>query len=301
MFLDIREAAKQLPDHVFATDNLRDLYRNNSLRHGKEKARLLCLMQGLHSRELQSFMNGCTWPVELIANTVLPVGEYWMITPGNSVPRPLAENDLQDVIQAAGIGSPPRGNIRCTWSLRKYSERESQKGGLEWISSLYEANHDAAGPIKPLLKALINLLHEARCHGAALFVEQFTAVIAKDATAPNPCLTPRLHADEYYGLRETAIASLLERGWSKKGGTWFLPTNVIADYPEGDQITPVDIERKFPGVPVVCTGSGDVCFYDGMRNPDNVADPMLGVPHISADLPGESSRLVILMHHKPSK
>src|SRR3954447_13613062 len=37
-------------------------------------------------------------------------------------------------------------------------------------------------------------------------------------------------------------------------------------------------------------GNGDLCIYDGMRNAGGIMSPDLGVPHISGDIPGASSR-----------
>jgi hypothetical protein len=48
---------------------------------------------------------------------------------------------------------------------------------------------------------------------------------------------------------------------------------------------------------VVTPGSGDVLIYDGMRMPDGSVDRGRGVPHVSADVPGQSARLVVLMRH----
>jgi hypothetical protein len=94
---------------------------------------------------------------------------------------------------------------------------------------------------------------------------------------------------------------LLEEGWSANGGTWFLPTLTMRDIGDGDQITPERIRDWYPVTPIVATGSGDLCIYDGMRNAAGIISSDLGAPHISGDIPGASSRLVALLHHRPAE
>lgn len=152
---------------------------------------------------------------------------------------------------------------------------------------------------RALLDRLIELLASASECGGQLLVEQLTIIVAKDAAEPLRTLTPLLHADEYYGPRETAISSLCESGWSRYGGALFLPTCRMSDFAEAG---PVDMQRLTSGLtkePVVMPGTGDVLFYDGMNGKDGTTAPSRGVPHISADVAGASSRLVILMRHFP--
>jgi len=298
MFVDVDEAAEILLGSVVVSDQLSELYLDDKQRDEGNRARLLCLRNGMRSDNLVRRMSEPVWPLELIRELRIPGEAGWLVSTGALQDRSMTPGDLSWVARAAGIDGEPAGNVRCTWPIRRYDERSSQTGSLEWLEELLERNGNAQGIVQPLLNALRELIHSARDNGAKLYVEQITAVIAKDAKSNNTCLTPRLHADEYYGCRETAVASLLEKGWSEKGGTWFLPACYMPEYPDGDAIEPANVaSERFADIPVVYSGSGDVCIYDGMLDMTGNADPRLGLPHISGDLPGESSRLVILMNH----
>lgn len=298
MFLNVHTAARVLPESVIVSDQLSDLYRSDKARGAGNGARLLCLRRGLHSNALVRAMSNPSWALCLIQE-FMPLGEMgWLISTTAMEDRPLLPSDFSLIYRATGANDTPDGNVRCTWPIRRYDDRQSQSGGLEWAEALLHLNAAREGIGQHLMSALHQLMAAAREEGAEFYVEQISIVIAKDAHSKNTCLTPRLHADEYYGHRGAAIASLLERGWSENGGTWFLPTCHMSGYTDGDSIKPEAVKSaQFNDVPVVHTNSGDVCIYDGMRDAAGKVNPSRGLPHISGDLPGESSRLVVLMNH----
>ena len=298
MFLNVNEAPRVLPGSVVVSDILSELYRDDRSREEGNRIRLLCLKNGLRSDDLMRGMSSPFWALDLIQEFRSLGGDGWLISTSALKDRSMSPSDFPLVARAAGVDGEPNGNARCTLPIRRYDERQSQSGGLEWLEALIDLNSASGGIVQPLLKSLRGLIQSATENGAGLYVEQITVVIAKDAKANNTCLTPRLHADEYYGWRETAVASLLETGWSDTGGTWFLPASYMPEFPDGDAIKPADFtSRRFANIPTVYSGNGDVCIYDGMLDMTGKANPSLGLPHISGDLPGKSSRLVILMNH----
>jgi hypothetical protein len=298
VFLNVRAAARVLPGSVIVSDRLSDLYRSDKAEDVGSGARLLCLSHGLHSNALARAMSTPSWALNLIQE-LTPLGDMgWLISTTAMEDRPLSPSDFSLIDRASGVNGKPEGNVRCTWPIRRYDDRQSRSGGLEWMEARLHPNATRGGIAQHLLRATHRLMAAATEDGAEFHVEQISIVLAKDAQSTNTCLTPRLHADEYYGHREAAIASLLERGWSENGGTWFLPTCYMTKYPDGDSIKPEDVtSARFTDVPVVHTNSGDVCIYDGMQDAAGKAKASRGLPHISGDLPGESSRLVVLMNH----
>lgn len=298
VFMDCTTAEKCLNKLVYVSDDLADLYAND--RRNSNKFKLLCLRTRLIDSELTHFMSQADWPLHLTAQLQLPLGDHWLIATESSGDKRMNATDRQLLEAAAGATDTPSGNVRCTWPIRRYDERESSNGSVEWLAQMLKANRDAQGVVRPLLTYLSQLLQSARDNGAAFFIEQISLIIAKDPNADNSCLTPRLHADEYYGQRETAILSLLEPGWSEKGGTWFLPADDMNVYPDGDYIRPEDLSGDhFRDTPIVYSSHGELCLYDGMKNKSGNVCQHLGLPHISGDLTGQSSRLVVLLNHEP--
>ena len=289
IFMDVCEAAVVFKEQIFCSEHLRELYLHDRQRERGGRARLLCLKDGTRFSTPIERMSSTSWPLELIRGLRSAEGDDWVVSTGVMGDRPMMASDLSLVAAAAGIDSEPTGNVRCTLPIRRYSERTSKAGGLEWLEGLQQRSSTSLGLVQSLINALRELILDVQENGATLYVEQITAVFAKDATAKNTCLTPRLHVDEYYGHRETAVASLLEKGWSQKGGTLFFPTCGMSKFPDGETITPAHLAtERFVDIPVVYVGSCDVCIYDGMLDETGNADPQLGLPHISGDVPGES-------------
>ena len=61
-------------------------------------------------------------------------------------------------------------------------------------------------------------------------------------------------------------------------------------------ITVQDIDRKLSREAVLMSQSGDLLIYDGMLSPSGQSHAQLGIPHLSAELPGRAARLAILMY-----
>ena len=153
-------------------------------------------------------------------------------------------------------------------------------------------------PPRAITHGLLQLSTEAATCGAGIIIEQLSIILSKSTAAQTRTLTPHVHADEYYGRRETAIASLLESGCNPAGGTLFLPTQRMAALAPRGPVDITEIDGKLAGMPLMASRSGDVCIYDGMLTPSGEKDPHLGVPHVSADIQGRSARLVVLMRHR---
>lgn len=297
--LTLSEAVRYLPTRVACANSLDQLYRNERLWNELGSIRLVGTLGAVRTSAIEGLMGCPVWPLDLLTGSVLDTGQFWSISRGGVAEEPFGPRHLALIRAATGADGDPHGNLRLTWSVRRYSERDDRMGSLAWLETALQRHLSRRGLLTELLHRLVRLFLLARSAGAELFLEQLTVVLAKDASSPNPCLTPRLHADEYYGYRETAIASLLEPGWSTRGGTWFLPTLTMRDIPDGDGLMPERIDERFPDTPIVGAGNGDLCIYDGMRGATGAKSQDLGTPHISGDLPGASARLVVLMHHRP--
>ncbi|MQX38095.1 hypothetical protein [Roseospira navarrensis] len=294
------EAARARPDHVGVARTLADLYALDRAR----RPDLLVLAGGLAGPGVPEALTRPDWPLRLVTGLRLPEAHPWLFageaeraTPEQH--RALGPGDLERLARAAGLDGAARGNVRCTWWIRRYDDApDSAAGSLAFFRDLLTAQETGDLPAA-LLAALVDLLAAAEACGAALFVEQVTIILAKDPGDGLTTLTPLLHADEYYGPRQTAIASLTEPGWSRRGGALFLPTRRMCDL---DALGPLDldgVDRRLSDGPIVTPGSGDVMIYDGMIGPDGVTDRGRGVPHLSADRAGDSARLVVLMRHVP--
>lgn len=297
MFIDCLEASTNSLLKVKASKSISSLYGSDLNDKGK-LPRILCLLGALRSARISQGMSISSWPIDLIQNLKPLDGNKWLIAHDSLVEEQLTRDDFETICNATGMRGKPRGNVRCTLPIRRYDERNSSIGGIDWLEQLIKSNNSSAGMILPLLLAIKKVMIDAKANRADLFLEQISMVIEKDPSAADTCLTPRLHADEYYGFRETAVASLIEKNWSPNGGTWFLPTCTMQDYPDGNTIKPSDLHSdRFQDVPIVYSSSGDLCIYDGMLDEQGVSCANLGLPHISSDIPGRSSRLILLFHH----
>ncbi|MCT4334397.1 hypothetical protein MU516_16160 [Paracoccus sp. YLB-12] len=263
---------------------------------------LLILEKGLWSPSLAAAFATPAWSIDLVETLPLPKGHHWMFARSDSQDPtghdpPLDETGLGALRAAAGLEAPARGNVRCTWWIRPYNRRTSSNGDAKFFDRIAEGGEGLRPVTRALLDAIRGLQTATADAGGSLLVEQITIVLAKDASAPLATLTPRLHADEYYGRRETAIAALLERGWSPWGGAMFLPTLRMSDLGCAGPVGLDELDAVAAGAPVLVPGTGDVLLYDGMIGPDGQVDRRLGTPHISADVAGRSARLVVLMRH----
>ena len=304
MLLTPEQAQAIRPDRVALFSDMASLYASLGVPHREPEADLLVLRGALSNAEIDGHFGSPAWPLTLVRSLPLPTDEDWLFNYGGAEASPdvdpgLTPEDITRIERAAGIAGPPSGNVRCTWWIRRYDQNASGRGDLRYLRAVHGRLLPGPSFARALLDRLIELLASASECGGELLVEQLTIIVAKDAAEPLRTLTPLLHADEYYGPRETVISSLCESGWSRYGGALFLPTCRMTDFAEAG---PVDMQRLTSGLtkePVVRPGSGDVLFYDGMKGKDGTTDPSRGVPHISADVAGASSRLVILMRHVP--
>lgn len=237
------------------------------------------------------------WPLQLLA--AMPPGRWpWALRIGEDERDTDPARIASAVEAASGAAAPPRGNVHVTLELRDYRDRGDTVGSAEWWSTRLPGM--AAGTMMGAgLAAAMGRLHRgAALGGSALFTEQLSIVLCKDGREPASTLTPTLHADAFYGLRETAVASLLEAGWEGFGGAMYMPTRRMAELWPMRPITLETLAARLAHEPVLRTASGDVLIYDGMLDADGVARPENGIPHISPDLPGASARLALLMHHR---
>jgi hypothetical protein len=89
----------------------------------------------------------------------------------------------------------------------------------------------------------------------------------------------------------------LEDGFNPNGGAMFLPTCIMAELDPLRPITMDKLRSDFAAVPILATRTGDMFIFDGMIDRHGASDRTNGVPHVSADIPGESARLAILLYH----
>lgn len=298
MYMTPAQAQSTLTDHICVSTSIRSLYDEDLFSDRTEPLTLLVVEGALANGDVRRHFADPRWPLDLITGMAFPPDHYWRFAERQDLERPLDPGDLGRIAAACGIDGRPGGNVRCTWWIRRYDERVSLDGGLEWFSRVLARQTAVAGIARSILTAIVGLLSSVREGGGEILVEQLTIILAKDPADELRTLTPHLHADEYYGHRETAICSLLEEGWNPHGGTLFLPTRRMADLDALGTFDVGRIERELSGEPILTPASGDVLIYDGMIGSDGRIDRRLGVPHISADVPGRSARLVMLMRHR---
>ena len=199
---------------------------------------------------------------------------------------------------ASGIDDKPQGNLVTTLNIRTYQNAASDIGGFTWWQEHNQNSGIQDQFVKTVFGGIETMLGRVRKAGADFYVEQVALITAKDSNSPAATLTPTLHSNEFYGFRETALVSLLEYGHNPFGGTVFVPTMKMKQL---EQHRPISIHKLIelvPDAPIVKSNSGDIAYYDGMIGQDGVASMANGIPHISPDLPGVSSRAVILMRNK---
>ncbi|MDH1281560.1 hypothetical protein ACPA1H_20855 [Ectopseudomonas chengduensis] len=266
--------------------------RDTELRY---KPALLVWKDGFLDKELKQHFSRPNWPVDLVKAFGPSEWRWIMKYPEEGE---LVNESMLILEKAAGLHGRPDGNIHLTLELRSYDVRDSDVGGLNWWRSRASAVRGRTELGDLFVNRLLEVLSEVECSGGSLFVEQLSIIISKDGTASQGTLTPFLHSDMYYGVRETAITSLLESGWEGHGGALFMPDVKMAQFGEDDES--IGLQNTFE---LACehslwrTYSGDILIYDGQIK-EGKACGSRGIPHISPDQPGRSSRLCVLMHHK---
>lgn len=250
--------------------------------------------------DIENSMQTPEWPVNLL--TALSVDKSWRWEARHSdVVEEIKEDrarTIELVAAASGVKSTPAGNLIVVLNLRDYTDKASDVGNYEWWRS---QEYGVSSPdllTRSLFSKTADMLLKARNVGADFCVEQMAVVVAKDATKPSPTLTPTLHSDMYYGVRETALVSLLEKGFNPFGGTVFVPTVKMDTLEEHRPINMQKLLSLLPDEPIVKSRGNDVVFYDGMIGLDGSVSTGRGIPHISSDQPGTNSRLVLLMRNR---
>ena len=277
---------------VLTSLDARDLYS------GGQSQSLLCLKNRFLSDELKQHFSSSHWIIDLLNQMRMLEGGVWLFAEDHGKEHVLTSDHMYAIIKAAGIEGPAQGNVRCTWSIRTYVNSNNFIGGLNWLKRLEALNENSGGIAQALTKSLRKLSEHIYSAGGRLFVEQISLLLSKDAESPTKSLTPVVHADEYYGLRESAILSVFEDGWSEVGSTLFFPSIRPASLGEAGRLSWPDFKARFGAVSSIAFNSGDLVIYDGMAGENGTLNLEQGVPHISGDIAGQSSRLLVLMRHE---
>lgn len=266
---------------------------------GELKPPALYIWRGaLKDPAIDSEMKRADWPLQILHSLPAASGWNWELKSSAHANNVTQWSEIIDLATAAcGIRDKSSGNVTVTLPLRAYEEKSAVIGTSRW----WREQHSRLSLSSPLAASfhlkLQEMLNQADEAGASLSVEQISLIIAKDESDSIATLTPTLHSDSYYGPRETALCSLVERESSQYGGTLFAPT-VTMDKLE--RYRPIDLPKMLDLLsdePIVEASSGDVVLYGGMIGHDGKTCASNGVPHISPDMPGRSSRLVILMRN----
>lgn len=254
--------------------------------------------RAMHRPALERCMTSAHWPTELLGALNPDAGWTWDAKHSRGVDNVLHDaEEIFDLLAAAsGAYGRPRGNMVVTLNLRSYEDKVSEIGGCDWWrarrgQALLQRSNIAA----ELLTALIDMLEWSRRAGIEIFTEQLSMVIAKDPDEPVATLTPTLHSDLYYGERESVLCSLLEPGFNPFGGTLLVPGIRMSDVQPHLPIDLAKLLELLPDEAMVKVESGDIMLHDGMIGPDGIAVMERGLPHISPDVAGQSSRIVFLM------
>ena len=260
---------------------------------------LLVWRGALFDPAIERAMTKASWPLEILAAFPKMSGWNWEAQRAGSAERLTQWPEILDVVsKACGATAQPSGNLTLTLQLRSYEEKDWQVGGYSWWLEQRNRFVVSESWVDTFFDRLLKMLGAVQSIQLDFYVEQISIILAKDPNDLLSTLTPTMHSDMYYGSRETALCSLAETGFSRYEGTLFAPT-IRMDALEPHR--PIDLDKMWQilgDAPVIEARSGDVILYDGMIGPDGVAHAKNGVPHISSDQPGQSSRLLILMRNR---
>jgi hypothetical protein len=261
------------------------------------RAELLVWRKGFLDPDLEKVFSLPTWPIDLI--TAMPLSDWdWSAQIGDGVKSSDSIDIFELTRSATGIAAPPKGNVAVTLSIREYTDHESRLGGFDWWKER-SVNFNSHPNIADLLiNKILQIMKMASSAGSELYVEQISILLSKDRSSPIASLVPTLHSDEFYGIRESAIFSLLEDGFNELGGALFLPTCRMDKLWDKRPIDLGKIMGELKEEPIITTGSGDILIFDGMIGLDGKKDTKNGVPHISPEIAGKSARLAVLMYHR---
>lgn len=284
---------------VLVERDISELMRADARLQPSDGPQLLVWRGALANDALDSFMSSRSWPLALLEDLPPGQGWTWTLTTGDGDATVTEATQILDAVRrASGVNGQPVGNVLATLSIREYEERDSNAGDIAWWRSRRLQGALTVGFGGVLVDSIIRLLERAAAAGCELFVEQLSIILAKDPAALIAAPTPTLHSDMYYGVRETAIVSIIEHGWESLGGAMFLPTCRMNQLWHMRPLNLSKIERQLANEPLIISCSGDVLIYDGMIGPDGQRNARNGIPHISPDVAGKSSRLAILMFNR---
>ncbi len=293
----------QLPENDLVTLRLGNsaniMVESQSPTTSSQPASLVVWQDAVKAPEIDEGMKNQNWANRVLSSLPMANGWKWEARRSGSKETITDWSKILDFSAAAsGVTGRPDGNLIVTLNLRTYEEKTSFIGSHLWWKEQVEQSAIADVFVRTFLNKLTGMLFQAHDVGADFCVEQIALIITKDKNNKAATLTPTLHSDMYYGFRETALCSILEPGYNPYGGTIFLPT---ANMKTLEKHRPINMEKLislFPDIPVIKSKSGDIVLYDGMIGADGVANTKNGVPHMSTDTPGASSRLVTLIRNR---
>lgn len=293
------EFDKSYSDRVVIDPDVTSLMQIDRKRAAEKRPDLLIWRHAVTQPGLMRYFDTPEWPTALLKDFAPGKNWQWSVATHGNEPTTDPAKIMQLTRDASGADHTPNVNVMTTLTLRDYSERDSSVGGeLWWADRLVTmANLDGFGAT--LIRSLIDTMKAARNAGSELFVEQITLALAKDANSPIASLTPTLHSDTFYGQRETAIFSLMESGWDEFGGAMTMPTCRMDALWDMRPIDLAKIESDLADQPLVISHSGDIMIYDGMIGSDGETSAANGLPHISSEVAGKTSRLIVLMYQRP--
>lgn len=287
-----------LRDLVVAGDSVEVL--NTPVNNGAwESPRIVAWKKALLTPQVESLMSNPDWTVRFL-KSFEDKNWFWRFRKNGKKDIGTLSEAFDAVTKASGLAGPPQDNVQATLVIRKYELKDDHTGGCNWWKEHRQHINADVQEVGCFVDQMINVLAQAEEQGSKFLIEQISIVLNKDPGQPLSSITPLLHSDRFYGFRETAISSILEKGFEGIGGALFLPTLNMQDL---KHMRPIDLQ-KLPScigdAPVLTSGSGDIVVYSGMLSPNGSRSMKYGVPHISPDEVGKNARLLILMRHIPS-
>lgn len=278
-----------------------EVFKEPLIQSAEERPEVLVWRDAMHDSALEAHMMQPEWPIKIFSSLAKDLGWNWDAKHSRNPDEVIT--DSQEILRltelANGVHGRPDGNIIVTLNLRSYESKTGDVGGYTWWLAQKESNVRGTDPFADsFLLKLTNTLRQAHDAGVGIYTEQMSLVITKDPESPITTLTPTLHSDIYYGERESTLCSILEPGYNPYGGTLSAPTIRMTSL---ESHLPIDINKflaLLPDTPLLKLNSGDIMLHDGMIGPDGKAVLERGLPHISPDIPGKSSRIVFLMRHR---
>jgi hypothetical protein len=268
-----------------------------AMRGPAESWRLMVWRGAFENPVIRSALSKPDWPIRLLS--AMPLGRDWPWRAEKGGYGPVdSQSEVQEALaSSSGAYGAARGNLLLTLRIREFDDRTSEVGGLDWWQARVARLRGSDDFAISLVQQIVTVLEKLRSLGSTIFVEQLAVVLNKDSEKPLCSITPTLHTDVNADEWGASVSSLLEEGHNPYGGALFLPTCIMSEL---DYLRPITLEKlnaELESVPFLATGTGDLFMFGGMIDRFGVSDRTNGVPHISADAPGVSARLAILMYH----